>query len=98
MRKVGDTLSLVILGLCCGGTFVGLSLTSIAKKAKMTGAPDKPDMPWLRATEEAFEARLRALDNGQSLDAIRRVQEANGQSLDDIRRAQRTVAAAEKKE
>lgn len=62
MRKVGDRLSLAILGLCCGGTFVALSLTSIAKKAKMTGPPDKPDMPWLRDTERAFEERLRAMD------------------------------------
>lgn len=62
MPKVGDTLSLVILGLCCGGTFIGLALTSVAKKAGITGPPEKPDWPWLQATNSSFEERLKGLD------------------------------------
>lgn len=63
MPKVGDTLSLVILGLCCGGTFIGLALTSVAKKAGVTGPPEKPDFPWLRAANTSFEERLKGLDS-----------------------------------
>ncbi|KAL4436530.1 hypothetical protein ABPG75_003669 [Micractinium tetrahymenae] len=62
MPKVGDTLSLVILGLCCGGTFIGLALTSVAKKAGQTGPPEKPDWPWLKAASTSFEERLKSLD------------------------------------
>ena len=62
MPKVGDRLALAILGLCAGGTFVALSLTSIAKKAGKTGPPPKPDMPWLQERQAGWEERLKALD------------------------------------
>lgn len=62
MPKVGDTLSLVIMGLCCGGTFIALALTSVAKKAGMTGPPQKPDWPWLKAGDASFDERLKGLD------------------------------------
>jgi uncharacterized membrane protein YgcG len=64
MVKVGDRLSLLILGLCCGGTFIGLALTSIAKKQGQTGPPPKPDWPWLKDTEASFERRLGQLGEG----------------------------------
>lgn len=62
MPKVGDRLALAILGLCAGGTFIALSLTSIAKKAGKTGPPPKPDMPWLKDKQAGWEERLKALD------------------------------------
>lgn len=62
MPKVGDRLALAILGLCAGGTFIALSLTSIAKKAGKTGPPPKPDMPWLKDTQAGWEERLKKLD------------------------------------
>jgi hypothetical protein len=64
MFRVGDRLSLVILGLACGGTFIGLALTSIAKRNGQTGPPPKPDFPWLQSGEAAqFEARLSSLSS-----------------------------------
>lgn len=60
--RVGDRLSLAILGLCCGGTFIALTLTSIAKRAGQTGPPEKPDWPWHKETQLTFEERLRAMD------------------------------------
>ena len=62
MPKVGDRLALAILGLCAGGTFIALSLTSIAKKAGKTGPPPKPDMPWLKEQQAGWEERLKAMD------------------------------------
>ena len=62
MPKVGDRLALAILGLCAGGTFIALSLTSIAKKTGQTGPPPKPDMPWLKDKQAGWEERLKALD------------------------------------
>lgn len=62
MRKIGDSLSMLVLGLCCGGTFIGLTLTSIAKKAGQAGPPAKPDFPWLKGVEQSFEEKLKALD------------------------------------
>ncbi len=62
MPKVGDRLALAILGLCAGGTFIALSLTSIAKKAGKTGPPPKPDMPWLKEKQAGWEERLKGLD------------------------------------
>ena len=64
MVKVGDRLSLAIMGLICGGTFIALALTSIAKKQNLTGPPPKPDFPWLKASEAAFEERMRRMDGG----------------------------------
>lgn len=68
MVKVGDRLSLAILGLCCGGTFIALSLTSIAKKQGQTGPPAKPDWPWLKETEASFEQRLGRVGEGAKPD------------------------------
>lgn len=62
--RVGDRLSLAILGLCCGGTFIALALTSVAKRLGQTGPPDKPDFPWLKASESQFEDRLKGLTIG----------------------------------
>lgn len=67
--RVGDRLSLAILGLCCGGTFIGLALTSIAKKAGQTGPPPKPDWPWLEDKQAPFEDRLQRLDAAQAAQA-----------------------------
>lgn len=64
--RVGDRLSLAILGLCCGGTFIGLALTSVAKKAGQTGPPEKPDWPWLAESQAPFEDRLQRLDAAQA--------------------------------
>lgn len=64
--RVSDGLSLAILGLCCGGTFIGLALTSVAKKAGQTGPPPKPDWPWLQDTQAPFEERLQRLDAAQA--------------------------------
>ena len=71
--KVGDRLSLAILGLCCGSTFIALALTSVAKRQGMTGPPAKPDFPWLKpgggggsGGEASFDERLKALDGGGS--------------------------------
>jgi len=64
MVKVGDRLSLAILGLCCGGTFIALALTSVAKKAGQTGPPEKPEWPWLQTAESSFEERLKRMDIG----------------------------------
>lgn len=60
--KVGDTLSMAILGLCCGGTFIALALTSVAKKQGLTGPPEKPDYPWLKEAEASVEGRLKRLE------------------------------------
>ena len=62
MFKVGDRVSLAILGLCCGGTFIGLTLTSVAKRQGQTGPPEKTDWPWLKDAEASFEQRLGQLN------------------------------------
>ena len=66
MVKVPDRLALAILGLCAGGTFIGLALTSIAKKAGQTGPPPKPDFPWLQQqhqhAEGSLESRLKQFE------------------------------------
>ena len=69
--KVGDRLSLAILGLCCGSTFIALALTSVAKRQGMTWPPAKPDFPWLKpggggscGGDASFDERLKALDSG----------------------------------
>ena len=70
--RVGDRLSLAILGLCCGGTFIALTLTSVAKRQGQTGPPPKPDYPWLHkgggssgsGGPLSFDERLRQLDSG----------------------------------
>lgn len=64
--RVGDKLSLAILGLCCGGTFIGLALTSIAKHNGQTGPPEKPDWPWLQDAEAKFEQRMAQLNAGST--------------------------------
>jgi hypothetical protein len=74
--KVGDRLSLAILGLCCGSTFIALALTSVAKRQGMTGPPAKPDFPWLKpgggsgsGGDASFDERLKALDSGSAAPA-----------------------------
>jgi hypothetical protein len=62
MFRVGDRLSLMIMGLCCGGTFIALTLASVAKRHGQTGPPPKPDFPWLKDTESAFEQRMGQLN------------------------------------
>lgn len=62
MVKVGDRLSMAILGLCAGGTFIALALTSVAKKAGTLGPPPKPEWPWLQTANSSFDDRLKQLN------------------------------------
>ncbi len=63
MGKVGDRASMAVMGLLCCGTFVALALTSVAKKASLTGPPQQAQQ-MQRAAEfqKHFEEQLRQLD------------------------------------
>lgn len=58
MRKISDTVSIVIMGGIFLGTFVAVGMTSVAKRAHLTGPPEKP--VWL--DRKAFQERLDKLN------------------------------------
>ena len=66
--RIGDRVSFAIMGIVCCGTFVALALTSVAKKANLTGPPSKQaqqqQQPQVDSKDfqKHFEEQLRQLD------------------------------------
>lgn len=66
MAKVGDRVAGAILGIMCAGTFVALYLTSVAKKANLTGPPPRESRPAVAADlQKHLEEQLKRMERGR---------------------------------
>lgn len=64
--RIGDRVSFAVMGIVCCGTFLALALTSVAKKANLTGPPPKQGQQQQQVDskdfQKHFEEQLRQLD------------------------------------